>query len=644
MRRQPHAYFELLGIMDRREFFKTALAASSIVATLKLHAQTGAKDPLRTLADNLLADWCNGLRNLQIKSGPKDRLGGIKCPACDIIHGRIGDAVYPFLCVAKRRKDSDMLDSGIMLYDWMENNVSQADGSWINDFSNPWKGTSVFGAISLGEGIKNCGGILESKDLKRMRERLRKAASFIDFFIKFGKSDVKFAGPNINYLAAAAHALAISGEVLDEPKFTERAKYFGKGSIKYITKKDFLIYGETQPTGLTSPNGCKGVDLGYNVEETIPSLVGYAQITGDQEALDIMEKTMKVHIEFMLPDGAWDNSWGTRNFKWTYWGSRTSDGCQAGFAALADRDSRFYTAALKNLELLSACTHGGLLYGGPHFRAHGQPPCIHHTFAHVKPLAALLDSEAKAPQSPAKLPRESAYGVKCFEDIRTYLAAKGPYRATVTGYDTEYYDLRNGHATGGALSMLWHEKAGPIFTAGMTEYAVIEKPNMQSDKGLDTMPLAPRAELECGGVKYRNVSDLSASLSHRESGGASVFEAVSVLRDADQKTPPSGEAKCRAVYEISADSAVLKYSSESELCKSAKIFFPLISESGEKFSLESPTSAELKKKNCTVRITSDKPIKVLPTKSGRIFNFVPGFEAVPLYVESCNAKIKIEVV
>lgn len=42
---------------------------------------------------------------------------------------------------------------------------------------------------------------------------------------------------------------------------------------------------------------------------------------------------------------------------------------------------------------------------------------------------------------------------------------------------------------------------------------------MQSDKGLDTMPLAPRAELECGGVKYRNVSDLSASLSHRESGG-----------------------------------------------------------------------------------------------------------------------------
>lgn len=55
-----------------------------------------------------------------------------------------------------------MLDSGIMLYDRMENNVSQSDGSWINDFSNPWKGTSVFGAISLGEGIKNCGEFFAS--------------------------------------------------------------------------------------------------------------------------------------------------------------------------------------------------------------------------------------------------------------------------------------------------------------------------------------------------------------------------------------------------------------------------------------------------------------------------------------------------
>lgn len=389
--------------IGRRGFLKAA-AAAAFAGAAGLRAETGGSDKLRALSHSLLREWCGGLERLQIKSGPRERLGGIKCPACDFIHGRIGDAVYPFLSLAKRDGNSRMLDAGMMLYGWMENNVSQPDGSWINDFSNPWKGTSVFGAISLAEAVKHCGGILEKRDLERMRLRLGKAALFIASFIKFGRPDVKFDGPNINYLAAAAHALALSAEVLDDPKLMAEARKFGRGSVKYITPKDRLVFGETQPTGKTSPNGCKGVDLGYNVEETLPSLVGYALAAKDSEVLEAAEESMKAHIEFMLPDGAWDNSWGTRNFKWTYWGSRTSDGCQAGFAALAGRNPRLYTAALRNLELLESCTENGLLCGGPHFRSGGIPACIHHTFAHAKPLASLLDSPAKAPAAPPKLP------------------------------------------------------------------------------------------------------------------------------------------------------------------------------------------------------------------------------------------------
>ena len=44
---------------------------------------------------------------------------------------------------------------------------------------------------------------------------------------------------------------------------------------------------------------------------------------------------METHLEFMLPDGAWDNSWGTRSFKWTYWGGRTSDGFMGGYYLMA---------------------------------------------------------------------------------------------------------------------------------------------------------------------------------------------------------------------------------------------------------------------------------------------------------------------
>lgn len=566
--------------IGRRGFLKAA-AAAAFAGAAGLRAETGGSDKLRALSHSLLREWCGGLERLQIKSGPRERLGGIKCPACDFIHGRIGDAVYPFLSLAKRDGNSRMLDAGMMLYGWMENNVSQPDGSWINDFSNPWKGTSVFGAISLAEAVKHCGGILEKRDLERMRLRLGKAALFIASFIKFGRPDVKFDGPNINYLAAAAHALALSAEVLDDPKLMAEARKFGRGSVKYITPKDRLVFGETQPTGKTSPNGCKGVDLGYNVEETLPSLAG--------------------------------------------------------------RNPRLYTAALRNLELLESCTENGLLCGGPHFRSGGIPACIHHTFAHAKPLASLLDSPAKAPAAPPKLPREERYGVKSFDDIRTHLVSKGPFRATVTAYDTEYYDLKNGHPTGGALSMLWHEKAGPIFAAGMTEYAVIEKPNMQSDAGMDSMPLAPRAELDSGGKKYRNISDLSARLSHFEDGEASVFEAASKLRDACQNSPDSGEVECRARYEFRADGVAVKISCPSESGKSAKIIFPLIASSEEKFSADSPTSARLEKKGCRVKISSDRPMKILPTKTGRVFNFVPGFEAVPICVEGGSAEIKIEV-
>ncbi|MBP3525526.1 MAG: hypothetical protein J6J65_03200 [Opitutales bacterium] len=174
---------------------------------------------------------------MQIKSGAREKLGGIKCPACNFIHWRIGDAVYPFLSLAKRDGDSRMLDAGMMLYGWMENNVSQPDGAWINDFSNPWKGTSVFGAISLAEAVKHCGGILEKKDCERMRLRLGRAARFIASFIKFGRPDVKFDGPNINYLAAAAHALALSAEVLDDPKLMAEARRFGRGSINTSRRK-----------------------------------------------------------------------------------------------------------------------------------------------------------------------------------------------------------------------------------------------------------------------------------------------------------------------------------------------------------------------------------------------------------------------
>ena len=52
----------------------------------------------RAGAERLAARWCDALVARQI-SGMPDRMleGGIACPACGVLHGRICDLVYPFV-------------------------------------------------------------------------------------------------------------------------------------------------------------------------------------------------------------------------------------------------------------------------------------------------------------------------------------------------------------------------------------------------------------------------------------------------------------------------------------------------------------------------------------------------------------------
>ena len=146
---------------------------------------------------------------------------------------------------------------------------------------------------------------------------------------------------------------------------------------------------------------------------------------------------MDTHLEFMLPDGAWDNSWGTRNFKWTYWGSRTSDGCIAlchllsktypGYddsnsgtnstGATSKSGSIYAEAGYRNFELLKQCTHDGLLCGGMHYISAGYAPCIHHTFEHAKNLALALKHGFTKPETRVKLPSEKEYGARYFQDL-----------------------------------------------------------------------------------------------------------------------------------------------------------------------------------------------------------------------------------
>jgi len=347
------------------------------------------------MMEDLLKQWCDGMLRVQINDPEHLELhGALSCPSCDFIHGRCMDAVYPFLYMADTTGNKKYTEAAVLVMNWAENNVSQPDGSWtVIPDPKSWRGISVFGAIALAEALHYHGHILDKEILAKWTERLSKVAKFI-----FDNFSMTYS--NVNYGSTSIYALNLLGRFFDNQEYIARSRELAKEVKNYLTEPNKLLFGEGKPVNGKSARGLLPVDLGYNVEESLNGLVMYALQEKDEELIQLLTASLKGHLEFMLPDGAWDNSWGTREYKWSYWGSRTTDGCQQAYGMMADRYPEFGTAAYRNTELLQRCTgkEYGLLYGGPHFESHGVKPCVHHTFAHAKPLAALLDLEDELPE------------------------------------------------------------------------------------------------------------------------------------------------------------------------------------------------------------------------------------------------------
>ncbi|MEM9258256.1 MAG: hypothetical protein AAGA62_01345, partial [Bacteroidota bacterium] len=372
----------------------------------------------------------------------------------------------------------------------------------------------------------------------------------------------------------------------------------------------------------------------YAVEESLNGAVIYALREKDEALLAALLKSLQGHLEFMLPDGGWDNGWGTRQFKWTYWGSRTTDGSLPAFALLADHDPAFGTAAYLHTELLRECTaKNGLLYGGLHYAQHGLGPCIHHTFAHAKPLAFLLDLEEGFPtiSKSAPLPRSLADGVKVFPEIDVRLAAKGPWRATVSAYDHIY---KEGilHGTGGALTMLWHEEVGPLFAASMVSYYEVERFNQQPDPDGEDYALTPRLEAYRNGEWYTNLYDLKAQLAHQEDGNMLSIRASCQLIDKEYTPPESGGTSCNFNYQFTENEMQLYADYRGDPLEKLALVLPLISQLGEEIRRHSPEEIVIVKPKGNLHLKASLPITIDETKRERVFNMVPGVQAIPIRI------------
>ena len=635
--------------LSRRELLQQSAASAAVLATgiqfptLASAVATQADHAAHSqsaeerLYSGTLKTWCDGLIPHQITEMRDPAFyGGLLCPSCVSIHGRCGDAVYPLLRMAHTTGEAKYLRAAMLVHEWSQAQVSRADGSWVNDVTlSSWQGITVFHTIALAEALEHHGVVMDAATRAKWKDRLATAAKFLDGFISIETG-------NVNYPVTATLAFQLSGQVLGDDRYFKRARDLAHEVMGQFTPEGFLA-GEGHPLKGISAKGCRPVDLGYNVEESLPSLALYSLLADDKPVQEQVIAAMKTHMEFMLPDGAWDNSWGSRNYKWSWWGSRTSDGCQPGFVLMAQFDPRFREVARRNLELMAACTHDGLLYGGPDYLAHGDLPCIHHSFTHAKALATVLDRgtfSAVESERPG-LPRDEAYGLKSFSAIGTRLAAIGPWRATVTEYDWEYMEhvqpgagnLGGGHVSGGALSLLYHRTLGPILTASMTEYLMVEIANQQQFREGPHMALTPRIEY-VSGETYTNLNDFKAVLAASHSGSEIVFNAQGSLLTASRQPVPGGGIGYRVVYRIGDAGVEIVASTIGPAPGSAplRLIVPVIARGAERAAQVDAQTVRIAKSKGTLTATTDAAGGFDAGFAEKTFNLVPGFEAVPLAV------------
>ncbi len=424
----------------------------------------------------MLRAMCDAMMRVQVKGTHDSFLdGSLLCPACLKLHGRAADAMEPLLEEARLSGDMRYRDAAEALFGWIEQTMSQPDGSWKNDVDSDWKGITVFTSIMLEHVLSYYGDLLHEDVRNTIGLRLRKSADYL--YAVAGA----LTRNNINYPLSNALALWRLGKYYQEEQYLRKSEELEALAFQVVTNHG-LLYGEGVPRERRSPKGCYPIDPGYDFEETIPSLVELAVCKQDARLLELSTRLMREQLRFLLPDGGIDNSWGTRNFKWTWWGSRTSDGPGEALLLLSKQDKRFLGPLVQNIRAMQTCMQQGLLAGGPDYQRAGEKTCVHHTFTHAKVLAAIIrDGGGKAIDFDAPLPngygRYEEEGISFYDECDTYVAVKGRMSATITGYDWSY--IPGGHASGGTISLLYHSLYGPILVAGMCSYFLKEKNNMQ---------------------------------------------------------------------------------------------------------------------------------------------------------------------
>lgn len=515
--------------------FVCAAICSGVLAISAL-AETAPADTWSCAdAEALCLRWCDALVGLQMQSTDPTLDGALHCPACGLFHGRIADIVWPMTWAFVQTGDSKYLTCAEHAIDWAERNMLRSGGYYVNDQQSKWLYTTVFAQMAFGRTLLRYRAKLPKAEHESWMRIFRRQSAFVlDYFMAPENR------PNVNYLAAFGEAMGLAWKLTGEERFRRAGlDLIERRVIPLFNDEGFLI-GEGSPVdGLSEDRGLPFIDIAYNLEESLPALAAAADHFDHETLATLVRQSARVHAAFMLPDGGMDAVTGSRAIKWTYYGSRTSDGALPLWAWCAKGGESWATRMIdRTLTQLRNCTTpNGLLGGGPDYVRAGEPVCVHHTFTHVKALAELLADPPPCSSPTSPLPRELATGVTHFRSMDVDLAAVGPWRATFSANDAPKGRSRRLALGGGSLALLWHASLGPIVAGTPMRFYYVEGHNMQ-DQRHDFVErcMTPRLECRTAAGVFSNLPDRKVRVVSEMKDGVFVYAAEGVLTADDDRT------------------------------------------------------------------------------------------------------------
>ncbi len=472
---------------------------------------------------NTLTPLCDSLLATQITDPAAADFGALVCPSTNPqphpLHSRAGEAVYPFAVAYRRTHDVRYRDAAVALARWMIGK-QQPRGAWGEAWPkyDAWTGTTADQLISLAGAYPLLRDELTPADRTAWETAMRHAADFVVQTFPVG---------NINYHPTGAVALLLTAEALHDPV------------PAWLAKADSLValtFKAVNADGLLTGEG-EGVDLGYNLAQSIGYLALYGILKSDESIRDRAAALLRTHAFFVYPNGAIDNSWGTRSYKWTYEsGTKTAPGVYFTFALLADKDPSFGPAGQRCLDYLTAhAMETGVVTGGPHVNRHASltPPCLYSTFARAQSIALALTYEAKAVAggAGALLPAQQKNWYHFFPTVNVVVLRTDRIMATVSAYGAINRYGRGQVSRGGSITDLWVEgfgRDGFAQASSATVYRREEDIHMPDEPAL--RPLTPRAECTIDGIYYTNLFEAEGKMSVSQEGEAIVVTTTGHLR------------------------------------------------------------------------------------------------------------------